>query len=234
MGPMVFQERIAQIMEGLNWNYVLAYIDDIIVITKGNFENHLEALQQVLERLRQYRSRLRREKCSFACKEVKYLGYQVSTVGITPQYEYLHRIRAWPKPKSRDELRAYLGLFPFLSMFSPCTSSVLCPLQNLFGKKRSMSDWSPEHDECFEASKLLFDGQELLHFDDKATIEVHTDASAYGLGGVLIENDNPVWCVSASMTESQKLWGATNRELLAVKQVVNKRLDSSGVKEFGT
>jgi len=67
MGPIVFQERIAQIKEGLNWNYVLAYIDDIIVITKGGYENHLEVLQQVLERLHEYRSRLRREKCSFAC-----------------------------------------------------------------------------------------------------------------------------------------------------------------------
>jgi hypothetical protein len=28
MGPMVFQDRIAQIMEGLNWNYVVAYIDE--------------------------------------------------------------------------------------------------------------------------------------------------------------------------------------------------------------
>ena len=39
----------------------------------------------------------------------------------------LDRIRAWPKPISRDELRACLGLFPFLSMFSPCTSSILRP-----------------------------------------------------------------------------------------------------------
>jgi len=85
-----------------------------------------------------------------------------------------------------------------------------------------MSDWSSEHDECFEASKLLFDGQELVHFDDRTTIEVHTDASAYGLGGVLIQNDKPVWCVSASMTESQKVRGATDRELLPVKQVVKK------------
>jgi hypothetical protein len=45
----------------------------------------------------------------------------------------------------------------------------------------------------FEASKLLFDGQELLHLDYKGTIEVHTNASAYGLGGVLVENDKPVW-----------------------------------------
>jgi len=130
MGPMVFQERIAQIMEGLNWNYVLAYIDDIIVITKGDYENHLEVLQQVLERLRKYRLRLRRDKCSFDCKEVKYFGYQVSTVGIAPQYEYLNRIRAWPKPESRDELRAYLGLFPFLSMFllAPFQSFVHCKI----------------------------------------------------------------------------------------------------------
>ena len=102
-------------------------------------------------------------------------------------------------------------------MFSPCTSSVLLPLQNLLGKKRSMSDWSSEHDDFFEASRLLFDGQELGRFEDKGTIEVHTDASAYGLGKFLIQNDKAVWCVSASMTESQKVWGATDRELLAVQ-----------------
>jgi hypothetical protein len=116
----------------------LAYIDDTIVITTGDDENNLEVLQQVLERLRQYRLRLRREKCSFAGKEVKYLGYQVSTVLIAPQYEYLDHIGALPNPKSRDELRAYLGLFPFLSLFSPCASSILRPFQNLLGKKRSM------------------------------------------------------------------------------------------------
>jgi hypothetical protein len=135
MGPMVFQERIGQIMEWLNWNYVLAYIDDIIVIRKKDYESHLKALQQVLERLRRYRLMLRREKFSFACKEVKYLGHQVSTLGIAPQYEYLDRIRVWTKPQSRNELRAYLRLFSFLSMFSPCTCSVLRPLQNLVGKK---------------------------------------------------------------------------------------------------
>ena len=74
MGQMIFQERIGQIMEGLNWNYVLAYIDDIIVTTKGDYENHLEVLQQVLERLRQYRLRLRREKCSFALQGSEVLG----------------------------------------------------------------------------------------------------------------------------------------------------------------
>jgi hypothetical protein len=51
---------------------------------------------------------------------------------------------------------------------------------------------SSDHHECFEASKLLFDAEELDHFDDKATIEVHTYASAYGLREALIQNDKPV------------------------------------------
>jgi len=41
-----------------------------------------------------------------------------------------------------------------------------------------------------------------VDFDDKATIEVHSDTSAHGLGGVFIKSNKPVWCVSASMTES--------------------------------
>jgi hypothetical protein len=59
-------------------------------------------------------------------------------------------------------------------------------LQNFFEKKRSMSDWFSKHDECFEASKLLCDRQESVHFDNKATIENHSDGNAYELGRVLI------------------------------------------------
>jgi hypothetical protein len=57
--------------------------------------------------------------------------------------------------------------------------------------------------------------------DDKPTLKFTLMPVLNGLGGVLIQNDKPVWCVSVSMTESQKVC-ATDRELLAVKQVGKK------------
>jgi hypothetical protein len=58
-------KRIAQVTEELNWQYILVYVYDIIVITRGDCEDHLRALEQVLERFKKLKLRLRREgiKC---------------------------------------------------------------------------------------------------------------------------------------------------------------------------
>ena len=170
-------------------------MDEIIVITCGNWEDQL----RVLERLKKFMLKLPREKWQFAAKEVKCLAYLVCTTGMGPQYHYMDRICFRPKPTTRDQLRVFLGLFPFLSMFSPCAASVLSLLKILFSKTRTMAEWSPEHDECFEAAESLFNGQELVHFGHDAPIKVHSDNSADGLGGVLMHG-KPLWCASTSLT----------------------------------
>jgi hypothetical protein len=46
----IFQAEMMNLMEGLE--YVRAYIDDLLVITRGSLEDHLEKLREVLRRLR--------------------------------------------------------------------------------------------------------------------------------------------------------------------------------------
>jgi hypothetical protein len=46
----IFQAGMMNLMEGLE--YVRAYIDDLLVITRGSLEDHLEKLREVLRRLR--------------------------------------------------------------------------------------------------------------------------------------------------------------------------------------
>jgi len=47
--------------EGLNWQYVLVCIYDIIVITEGEYEDRVRVLHQVLERLKQLNLHFRKE-----------------------------------------------------------------------------------------------------------------------------------------------------------------------------
>ena len=49
-GPDVFQEKMATLFEGLE--HVRTYIDDLLVTTKGDLEDHLEKLDIVLKKLR--------------------------------------------------------------------------------------------------------------------------------------------------------------------------------------
>jgi len=67
-------------MEGLD--YVLVYIDDLLVITKGNFGGHLEKLREVLLWLHEKGINLNELKTFFAAHEVDYLGYVINQDGV--------------------------------------------------------------------------------------------------------------------------------------------------------
>ena len=47
--PDIFQEKMSELMEGLE--YVRAYIDDVLALTTGSWDDHLEKLEEVLKRL---------------------------------------------------------------------------------------------------------------------------------------------------------------------------------------
>ena len=56
----VFQRELSMIFQ--NMPYVLVYIDDILVITKGSYEQHLQAVEKVLFKLREVGMQLNIDK----------------------------------------------------------------------------------------------------------------------------------------------------------------------------
>ena len=54
--------------------FVQAYIDDLLCITKGSFEDHLEKLGMVLDRLRQAGLKVNAKKSFFAKDELEYVS----------------------------------------------------------------------------------------------------------------------------------------------------------------
>jgi hypothetical protein len=59
------------------------YLDDIIVFSR-TFDEHINDLREVLNRLRNANLKLKTSKCHFFQKELKYLGNIVSSQGIAP------------------------------------------------------------------------------------------------------------------------------------------------------
>ena len=46
----VFQREMSKLFEDLS--YVLVYIDDLLIVTKGSYEDHLEKLKETFRRLK--------------------------------------------------------------------------------------------------------------------------------------------------------------------------------------
>ncbi|GBM64364.1 Transposon Ty3-I Gag-Pol polyprotein [Araneus ventricosus] len=71
--PATFQRLMDQFRNGLPTVNILVYLDDIVVLSE-TFEQHIQDLKMVLDRLRKFKLCVNREKCKFACTRVKYLG----------------------------------------------------------------------------------------------------------------------------------------------------------------
>ena len=70
--PDIFQEKMSTLMEELN--FVRTYIDDLLVITKSDFNDHLEKLDQVLQRISQAGLKINAVKSAFCQTQLEYLG----------------------------------------------------------------------------------------------------------------------------------------------------------------
>ncbi len=79
----IFQAEMMDLMEALE--YVRAYIEDLLVITRGTREDHLDLQREVLRRLWNARLKVNAAK-SFVCThEIEYLGYILTRGGIKSQ-----------------------------------------------------------------------------------------------------------------------------------------------------
>jgi hypothetical protein len=78
----VFQHMANDIFRDFLDIFLIIYLDDLLIYSKTQ-EEHNAHVQQILQRLRDYSLYAKLEKCSFDCKQVEFLGYIVSSEGIS-------------------------------------------------------------------------------------------------------------------------------------------------------
>ena len=106
--PAGFQRFMEHCLEGIRDEFVTPYLDDLTVYST-TFEDNLNHLQQVFQRLRKSGIKVKASKCQIFKKEVSYLGRLVSSEGYTagPQNVAAVKSRIKSPPKSITELRTH-------------------------------------------------------------------------------------------------------------------------------
>ena len=87
--PALFQRTMEQILQGIPG--VVAFMDDI-ELTGATVEEHLDRLDQVLQRLEEHGLRLQKSKCEFLKDRVEYLGHIIDKDGLLPVLEKVRAI----------------------------------------------------------------------------------------------------------------------------------------------
>ena len=207
--PDVFQSIISGLFSDLE--HVRGYIDDILVTSSGDFQDHLTKLAEVLRRLQKAGFRANVKKCFFARTEIEYLGYWLTRKGIQPQPKKVEAILRLKPPRNVCQLRHFLGMVNFYRNMWRRRSHLLAPLTALVGKK-SPWKWGPEQQEAFDQMKAVMSEETLLAFPDfNKEFHIYTDASDYQLGAVIMQEGQPLAFYSRKLNDAQKGTQLENR-----------------------
>ena len=109
--PDVFQAKMNSSFNDLE--FVHANLDDLLNISSSTFEDHLDKLVKVLQRLQDKGLHINAPKSTFANDEIEYLGYTLRRVGIKPQVEKVSVILALQPPSNVKQLRQVLGIIQY-------------------------------------------------------------------------------------------------------------------------
>ena len=217
--PATFSRLMDRVLAGLHWETCLFYLDDIIVVA-ATWEEHLARLRQVFERLRHAQLTLGAEKCTFAAKEVSYLGHRVTSEGLLPDPTLLTAIREIGTPKNATEVRSFLGLAGYYRRYVKNFAAIDGPLHALT-RKDAVFHWSPECQQAFDRLKTLLTTSPITAFPDfNLPFRLYTDASTAGLGAILAQvqegKERIICCASRSLNQAEKAYPATKLECLAI------------------
>ena len=127
--PATFQRLMEKVLSGAVREKCLIYLDDILVMGQ-TFEEHIN-LRMVFDCLLKAGLRLKPGKCKLVRKQVEYLGYVVSSTGISADREKVLAVQGFPRPTELRALQAFLGLtsyYLFLVihlLLNLCTTSLV-------------------------------------------------------------------------------------------------------------
>lgn len=223
--PATWQRLIDRVLGPDLEPHVFVYLDDIIIISE-DFDQHLDILQKIFDRLATANLTLSRDKCQFCRSELRYLGYIVDKQGLRVDPDKVSAILNIPTPHTVSELRRFLGMASWYRRFIQDFSTLSSPLTDLLRKNRKWQ-WTENCQQAFQRLKECLVSAPILTCPDfEQPFVVQTDASAYGLGAVLTQThqgkEQVICFLSRSLTKQERNYSTTERECLAVIWALEK------------
>ncbi len=214
-----FQRKMDKVLGNLKWKSVMCYIDDLIIYSK-TFEEHLQHIQEVMERLEEAGMYIKLSKCAFGMESIDFLGHTISKEGVQADPKKIKAVSNMPAPKDGNGIRRFLGMASFYRRYIKNFAARTDKLRELTHKNTIFS-WTKEHQEEFEDIKSALVSNPVMAFPDwNKKFVLATDASYKGIGAVLSQEypqgERVIAYASRSINNHEVNYGITKLEALAV------------------
>ena len=216
--PSAFCEVMARVLDGLPNCFVL--LDDVLLISTS-WDEHKKLLAEFLSRCIEHGMTLKPSKTHIAADSIDYLGFKLSKDGIEPLPAKIQPIINFPAPRTKRQVRRFIGLTNFYSKFIVDGTRILQPLYKLCNTTDAFR-WQTIHSDAFAKYKeTLANYVKLAHRDNTKPLILITDGSLDGIAGALHQRDTdgklePLGFVSRSLLPSEERLSSRYIEFLAI------------------
>ena len=218
--PTEFQKLM--IITLANVNSVFVYTDDILIVTEGTKQEHLNKVREVMEILDEANLQLKAEKCMIAQESIEWLGFRLTRTGTSPINTKAQGISDRQRPTNLKQLGSFLGAVKNqFNKFIPNLASISFPSRTIL-KKDADWTWNTEHEKAFVKFYDEMKGVvEVSHFKRNQEFRIICDASKQGLCAVLQQSQTigewrPICFSSWVLTNCESKYSINELELLAI------------------
>ena len=219
--PATFQRMMDTLLNDID--VAAAYLDDVVIHSR-TWDDHLRHITDVFHRLREAGLTVKPKKCQFAMSTCIYLGHVVGNGEVRPDSSKVEAVKTFPIPRSKSQVRAFLGLTGYYRRFIPDYARIAAVLTDLTKKDApSRVKWTSAcHNAFAQLQKILCSAPVLRSPDLSHQFILQTDASNRGVGAVLSQKDDdgfehPVAYFSRKLLPREEKYSAIEKECLAIK-----------------
>jgi hypothetical protein len=223
----VFSRMMRKLLDPLNCSNVSNFMDDVLIAT-DSWTRHLYILKRVLRRLEEANLSARPSKCYWGFEELSFLGHTVGKGCLKPEEDKLEKIRNALPPRTKKEVRSFIGLASYYRRFIPHFSAIALPLTDATKKScPNVVEWTEACDQAFKTLKERLTSSPVIRLPDVTKeFVLRTDASTKGLGAVLMQEEagvlHPVCYASRKLSTAESSYAIVELECLAVIWAVKK------------
>ena len=208
-------------------SFVESFVDDIVVVSYSLLD-HIRHVSCVLSKLSEAGLKIKKSKCHFAFSKLKLLGFVVGEGSVQTDEEKVKAITDFPQPKTKKDMRSFLGVVGFYRRFLPDAASKISSLTETLKKNApNCIEWSESLETTFKGIKSEFVNSVCLHIPlpDHPFI-LQSDACDKGIGAVLLQSvdgvERPVTFISRKLNGAESRFSIIEKECLAIVYAVKK------------
>jgi len=218
-----FQRLVDKVLKGMH-RFAGTLLDDTLIYST-TFPDHLDHVRQVLDRLGEAGLAAKKAKCHFASNRMRVFGHQLIDGLIYPDEDKVAVIAAWKPPKTKRELKSFLGMVSYFRDHLPRFAAIAYPLTESLGRtKPDKLIWTEDRLQAFETLRTALMSSPVLKppYVTKPYL-IMCDASRTAISAILMqpgdadnETEHVVCYASRKLSESERKFATIELELLAI------------------